>query len=105
ARVGEIEWNPGQDILTCQVQDGDEEAFTVTMEISPDCREILSVICSCPVSKQDALCEHTYAALRRFEERLHLTRDPLRQRLFGVDDEEDWQVALEEIDQFVAARS
>lgn len=104
ARVGEINWHPGQDTLTCQVNT-DEGTYNVTFEQSPDCREILSVYCDCPVSNRDALCEHTYAAMRRFEERLHLTRDPLRERLFGVDDEEAWQVALEEIDEFVQVRS
>src|SRR5690349_16340950 len=96
-RVEAVLWDPGQDVLTCVVGDGEGQEYTVTMEQSPDCREILAASCNCPASNNDELCEHTYAVLRRFEERLHLSRDPLKQRLFGIEDQEDWTSALANI--------
>jgi len=104
ARVGEFHWNPPQSMMVCPVGGSAGRTYQVTIERDENSPRFVDACCTCPYSDGWEFCKHTYAALTRLEQRLSDPRDAIRQRLFGIGSRESWEVALEELDQFLNVR-
>jgi hypothetical protein len=104
-RVGEFSWGPDRDSIVCPVHGSAAYPYQVTLEKAEDGLYLASGYCTCPYSDDWSLCKHTYAALKRLEQRLTDEDDPLRTQLFGNPGAKpgapDWETMLVELDSFL----
>jgi len=99
-----LKWNAQRQEVICEIKGRSAKPYELAIRLADGPRRVAACSCTCPYDDGSGFCKHTFVALRQLEQKLSDPGAALGKAIFGVEPADDWQAAVQAVQQFLQGR-